>query len=485
MTEGRLRHMSRPERSLYPERSALDKFGYELRRYRKARGISQDEHGALVHVSGDLVYRIEIADRRPSRQFAELSDRVLNAGGELIELCDKAEDEWQRAREARNKLLRIDTLSVGIADDRTLLTPWTVEGTLVGAREISEVNPVDRRSFLFLTGTALTAPAHEWLIAHRINDVSSSAGRVIEPWIVDDLDGITGKLRHMDDQMGGGALINIVRAQTGYVASLLREGRYTDSTGRRLHGTLGELLRLGGWVSYDGGDQARAQRFWIAALHSAHTAGDTALGANILGFMSEPARDTDRPDDAVNLAETALAGYKGSSPRVSAILYMQAALAHAVKGDKSECRHAIDSAYSAFRNSPSESGEPEWCYWMDERRLNAMIGTCFLPLKDYSSACNYLELSLPERGQQNIYVRDGVVSLTRLATACAQDGEPERACDFGTRAIDTLSSQVDSARLIGLAQRLRDDLGPYRRVSAVQEFSDRVDSLAHDSTFAD
>ena len=141
---------------------------------------------------------------------------------------------------------------------------------------------------------------------------------------MDSLDDITGKLRRMDDQMGGGALIDLVRAQISFVARLIREGRYTDSLGRRLHGTLGELLRLGGWVSYDDGNLAQAQRFWISSLHAAHTAGDTALGANVLGFMSEPAWNLGRPDDAVKLTATALAGYKGKSPHVSAILHMRA-----------------------------------------------------------------------------------------------------------------------------------------------------------------
>jgi hypothetical protein len=46
---------------------------------------------------------------------------------------------------------------------------------------------------------------------------------------VDSLDDITGKLRRMDDQMGGGSLIDLVRAQISFVARLMREGRYTDS----------------------------------------------------------------------------------------------------------------------------------------------------------------------------------------------------------------------------------------------------------------
>ncbi len=267
---------------------------------------------------------------------------------------------------------------IGLDDHRSadwvLRTPWTVAGTLMSAREVSEVKPVDRRSFIFLTGAAITSPAHDWLLARPNNDVSGSGGRMLGPGMVDDLDDITGKLRRIDDEIGGGPLIDMVSAQATYTGRLLREYTYTDSVGRRLHMTLAELLRLGGWVCYDGGDYPRAQRFWVAALHAAHTAGDSALGANILGFMSEPAWELGRPGDATRLAATALAGYKGASPKVSAILHMRSAVAHAANGEAADSRRAIDSAHSSFHNSPPESGEPGWCYWLDEGSLHTMTG---------------------------------------------------------------------------------------------------------------
>jgi hypothetical protein len=117
---------------------------------------------------------------------------------------------------------------------------------------------------------------------------------------------------------------------------------------------------------------------------------------------------------------------------------------------------------------------------MDDRSLNEMTGVCLISLNDYPSAIRHLEFALPEPDGQDSYVRDRVESLTRLATAYARQGEPEQACVVGMRAIDTLSSQVDSARLTAQVQRLRNDLAPYRRTSAVEEFSDRVDELAAD-----
>jgi tetratricopeptide (TPR) repeat protein len=113
---------------------------------------------------------------------------------------------------------------------------------------------------------------------------------------------------------------------------------------------------------------------------------------------------------------------------------------------------------------------------MDEGSLNEQIGICLTSLGDYQSACNHLELSL--RVEQNGQVREGVVRQTYLATAYTRQGEPERACEIGMQAIDALSSQVDSPRLAARIQRLREDLSPYRRVDAVQEFMERVDELA-------
>jgi tetratricopeptide (TPR) repeat protein len=399
----------------------------------------------------------------------------LHIPGRMLALGDRP---WER--QADDGIPRDLTESRGDPASSSLETtgfsaPWTVDGTLVTAHEVSEVSPVDRRSFLLLTGAALTTPAHEWLIARPLDDVSRSAGRKIEPRFVDSLDDITAKLRRMDDQMGGGALIDLVQAQISFVARLLREGRYTDSLGRRLHGTLGELLRLGGWVSYDDGNLAQAQRFWISSLHAAHTAGDTALGANVLGFMSEPAWNLGRPDDAAKLTATALAGYRGKSPHVSAILHMRAALPFAIKGDGLDCKRAIDTAYSAFRNSPPASGEPDWSYWMDEGSLNEQIGICLISLGDYQSACNHLERSL--QVEQNGQIREGVVRQTYLATAYVRRGEPERACEIGMLAADALSTQVDSPRLTARVQALGDDLQPYKHIDAVRELTERVDTL--------
>lgn len=357
-----------------------------------------------------------------------------------------------------------------------LSVPWTVDGTLSIATEVSDMRSMDRRSFLMMAGAALTSPAHEWLIARPANKPERTLGRMVTPAFADHLDTVTDQLRRMDDQVGGGSLIDVVRTQIDYVVGLLSDSRYTESTGRQLHNTVAELLRLAGWLSFDGGRHAEAQRFFVGALHAAHTAGDRQLGANVLGFMSCQAKDLGQYDDAAKLADTALTGYHGASPRVSAILHMRAAQAYANMRDTYNTRQSIEAAYSAFRDLSTDSTGPAWAYWLDEAQINEQIGYCYLRLEDWPRAASHMRKSVQLQGDTES--REGALRLALLADSYARQGEPEQACATGSRALDTLTSHVDSARCVGHMQDLRDHLAPYRRVTAVRDFSARVDELA-------
>jgi len=88
--------VTRPERVLQPERSALDRLGYELRRLRKARGYSLARVAGIVYVSSDLIQKIETAERRPGRDLAERLDEALRADGALLGLWE----EWRRSEES-------------------------------------------------------------------------------------------------------------------------------------------------------------------------------------------------------------------------------------------------------------------------------------------------------------------------------------------------------------------------------------------------
>ncbi len=374
------------------------------------------------------------------------------------------------------RLQKVERIDSDQENDREgLAAPWTPGGTLAVVRELSEENPMDRRDFLILSGAALTSSAHEWLIAGPTDDLVQRTGRFIGAPMVEHLRQITDELRRMDDQMGGGSLINVVRSQARYVADLLKNGRYDDSVGRDLYGTLAELLRLAGWLSFDAGHHPDAQRFFIAALRGAHAAGDRALGANILGFMSCQAKDIGQYSEAIRLADSARTGYAGASPTVTAILNMRAAQAYANLKDAKETRRAIELAMETLGGNPPQHGEPAWSYWLDEAQINEQVGYCFMRLGDWSRAREHLTLSAGK--QETMSTREGALRQALLADTYTQQGEPEDACEIGGQAIDVLIAEVDSARCVSHVQKISQHLAPYRDLSFVQEFNERVRHL--------
>ncbi|HWR47071.1 MAG TPA: hypothetical protein VN327_05560, partial [Pseudonocardiaceae bacterium] len=98
--------------------------------------------------------------------------------------------------------------------------------------------------------------------------MARSSGSPLPVGAVDHLDDIAGRLRLMDDQLGGETLLPLVHANLRHVLGLLEQRRYSDSVGRRLHATAGELMRLAGWSALESGRHPQAQRYWVAGLHA-------------------------------------------------------------------------------------------------------------------------------------------------------------------------------------------------------------------------
>ena len=74
------------QRELEPSASVPAFFGSELRRYRKAARLTQDELGERINYTGALIGMIETATRTPTLQFAEMCDRVMDTDGSLTRL---------------------------------------------------------------------------------------------------------------------------------------------------------------------------------------------------------------------------------------------------------------------------------------------------------------------------------------------------------------------------------------------------------------
>ncbi|MEV6927471.1 helix-turn-helix transcriptional regulator [Dactylosporangium sp. NPDC051485] len=79
--------------SLQPFASIRHYFGAELRAWRQLRGLSLARLGQVVHNSGDLLGKIEKAQRWPSEDLVYRCDTALQACGALARLYALAQSQ--------------------------------------------------------------------------------------------------------------------------------------------------------------------------------------------------------------------------------------------------------------------------------------------------------------------------------------------------------------------------------------------------------
>jgi transcriptional regulator with XRE-family HTH domain len=92
--------MGRRPRKLDPTASAAALFGAKVRKHREANGWTQDQLGEKMFCTGDLISKIELAQRTPSDTMAAAFDRTFRTGDyfqDLWHLVNKeALPEWFR-----------------------------------------------------------------------------------------------------------------------------------------------------------------------------------------------------------------------------------------------------------------------------------------------------------------------------------------------------------------------------------------------------
>jgi tetratricopeptide (TPR) repeat protein len=361
--------------------------------------------------------------------------------------------------------------------DPVLVAPWNHRGTVESVVLLSGGGRVKRRTFLVLTGPALTAPAHQWLVHEPEPLVSGLAGRRVSGELVSRFSAMVAELRRMDDVAGGGSVLAIAQQLFAWVAELLDRASYDERTGRALHIVLAELGQFCGWSAYDGGDYGLAQRYYVAGLRAAHTADDRPLGGHILANMANQAIRQGQPTEAVTFIETALAGTRRrATPALLAELHLRQAQAFAASRNTSACTAAISQARThAEQLKPDD--DPAWLYWLDPTAITVNAGTCLLELGQPDQAVVLLDEGIAQFSAP--FVRDRQLFVTQLADARARPGKQHdlnAAVGLGMESLDlaeSLDSRLGAGHLLDLYLRLK----PYAKVPTVRDFLERAKGL--------
>ncbi|PXX71756.1 helix-turn-helix protein [Nocardia tenerifensis] len=203
---------------------------------------------------------------------------------------------------------------------------------------------------------------------------------------------------------------------------------------RSLRRTLAEAEQLAGWMLFDRGDQAGAERMFADARRTAQQAGAADLVAYVLGpsaaYASIWCGDAEL---GAERAYGALAWARRSgNRRLAAFVAAVAARAHARLGEGDLCRQMLGESEWELDRHVADGSDPGWLSVFDEATLAGYRGLCLLDLGEPRAAIAAL-------GQQEVatppqFVRNSIIWRLECAQAHLRLGE-----------IDTAGSEIEKA----------------------------------------
>jgi transcriptional regulator with XRE-family HTH domain len=113
--------MGRNPKLLHPGESPGARFGAALRSHRLAKGLTLAELGRRVHVSADLLGKIELATRHPQPDLIARLDAALDAGGQLIRISPPSRSRYAGGNK---KNIAASAMSSSIAQMRAALMDY-------------------------------------------------------------------------------------------------------------------------------------------------------------------------------------------------------------------------------------------------------------------------------------------------------------------------------------------------------------------------
>ncbi|MGW7517808.1 XRE family transcriptional regulator [Streptomyces sp. NPDC054796] len=413
------------------------------------------ERGIPVGTGKDGVYRWE-AGRCPDARTQQLIAELLNIPREKAR-----PDCWPH-------WLALDPLQ------QPTPYPWDPAGAIQALEEVSgRETTMDRRRFTLLTGTTLSTTLWAWLTADPAAAGQIAHSRRLGESAVAHIESRVRYLRHADDIDGGGQLLAETDSSLRLVVRLLKDRSYTDAHGARLHAAAADLARMHAWASFDVHDTCDDHTF-NAALRSAHSSSDTALGSHILAFWSIAAYNTGRAQDAETMTLAALSAARGrTTPRVEAMLLSRRARARAHLHNPAALADLDRAAELLTAADQAKEEDPEWVAWFDQSELLGAFASTYLDLDHPARAEDtFVEAAalFPGEGAR---ARTEALFLARRADAQWRQDDPERACATAHQALD-LTEEISSHRAVGPLRELTHNMKDRAAIPAVRDFRERA-----------
>ena len=275
-----------------------------------------------------------------------------------------AEHLWPDHNRARRSTAKVADMAAGTSLDQVVRS---LEQLVDGARPLPTAGP------------DLVAAVLDGI--HTVVDsipAQSGRDRVLAPQ-ADLIATHVGALRHLDDRQGGGALsLRYVSHELASVLDLIRTASYQPEVGRELLTTVADLAQLAGWMQFDAGESAIAQRYLLLATRVARAAEDNGRMINNVGMLSYIAAHGGHGVDAVRLVQAAESLHT-SSRLLQARAAGRAATAHAIAGDLGAFRAAAGRSQELLAAASPDDASP-YLYYLTPTQLYAEAGHGLLAL---------------------------------------------------------------------------------------------------------
>jgi tetratricopeptide (TPR) repeat protein len=315
------------------------------------------------------------------------------------------------------------------------------------------------------SAAALALPDQAWWqeMAGRGKERASGGSLLVGRADVDAVAEMVQLFSKVDQRRGGGhARTAVVQYLTSDVAPYLHGSFADDKTRRDLFKASSELAYLAGWMAFDNGDHAIAQRYFTTAVQLAAEADDPPLAGYILRAMAHQAIDRGHLREALDLATAAMSGdrYSRATPRERALIGVVHARALAANGKRSAASAALSRAEKDLLSAPVD-GAPARVFFFGEASLAHETACTLRDSGDLTGAVRAFQRSVSTREAQT-FTRTHAVTLGYLGEVQARQGAMDDACTSWTFALDAMDG-VRSARARKIAVDMRGLLAIPRR----------------------
>ena len=423
------------------------RFGAELRRLRKAAGLTQDALARRVGYSRVYVTLVENGHDTPGEEFVRLVGDALGGRSQLGPLFEAVARQRQAIRSDVGRPLppELALRDLKVVSDRdqeiVLLEALSPNGELV-------VMSMNRREALKKLGVAAAlVPLSSGFRTESLAVPARSSGETP----IEHLQVMYRSLVESDDLFGSAYALQGTHDQLRIIEHLYDQANGSDR--RQLLVLRTKFAESLAWLHQDQADYGNAWQWTDRALEWSHLAGEPSLTAIVLIRKSQLAGDAGDGRAAIDYAN-AVTNLADRNTRLPAVAYVCAAHGHALTGNQAASDESYATARELIASAELELGG--WGSWLDDSYIDGQQARSLTAAGRHAAAVETFD-----RAIDNIsagFPRERGLYLARAARTYSASGELEEAARLGLEALQT-GQTMKSGRIDAELRSLLEEFG--------------------------